>query len=138
MFTITVADQTYELKTNLGTSFQIEEAFKMPLTEIFGKTDSAHVTELIKMLAIAGREDKNPGFRSALLNNWDYTDLQFTVQELLGRLMFSGTDEENERKIEKFPASEAQKNVFREMLGLPKKNISSTPSSSSEQPTASE
>jgi hypothetical protein len=49
--------------------------------------------------------------------------------------MFSGNDEQNEKKIDKFPVGEQQKNAFREMLGLPKKEAVSTEIYSLEQPT---
>ena len=56
--------------------------------------------------------------------------MQYTVQELITRLMFTGTDDEVEAKVEKYPLGETQKNLIRKMLGIPLK--------SSEQPTESE
>lgn len=135
---IEVGTNTYELKTKLGTSIKLEDKFKMPLMDIFSNIEKAEITELLSILAIASvnADDKDfvKKFKEDLTDNWDYTDLQSAVQELLTRLMFSGSDEQNEKKIDKFPVGEEQKNAFREMLGLPIKAVS-TESNLSEQPT---
>lgn len=135
---IEVGTNTYELKTKLGTSIKLEDKFKMPLMDIFSNIEKAEITELLSILAIASvnADDKDfvKKFKEDLTDNWDYTDLQSAVQELLTRLMFSGSDEQNEKKIDKFPVGEEQKNAFREMLGLPIKAVS-TENSLSEQPT---
>ena len=107
--------------------------------DIFSNVEKAEITELLSILAIASvsADDKDfvKKFKEDLTDNWDYTDLQSAVQELLTRLMFSGNDEQNEKKIDKFPVGEQQKNAFREMLGLPKKEAVSTEIYSLEQPT---
>lgn len=135
---ITVGTNDYELATKLGTSIKLEQKFKLPLMEIFSNVEKAEITELLSILAIASvnADDKDfvKKFKEDLTDNWDYTDLQNAVQELLTRLMFSGNDEQNEKKIDKFPVGEEQKNAFREMLGLPIKAVS-TESNLSEQPT---
>lgn len=135
---IEVGTNTYELKTKLGTSIKLEDKFKMPLMDIFSNVEKAEITELLSILAIASvnADDKDfvKKFKEDLTDNWDYTDLQNAVQELLTRLMFSGSDEQNEKKIDKFPVGEEQKNAFREMLGLPIKAVS-TENNLSEQPT---
>lgn len=133
MMIITTGTQEYELKTTLGTAIKIEKKFRMPLTEVFGKLETAEIGELISMLAISADKVNNIEFTNDIQDNWDYTDLQISVQELLIKLMFSGTDEQIEKKLSKFPVSEEQKNVFREMLGLPK--VSLTEKNLSEQPT---
>ena len=135
---ITVGTNDYELKTKLGTSIKLEQKFKLPLMEIFSNVERAEITELLSILAIASvnANDKDfvKEFKDDLTDKWDYTDLQNAVQGLLTRLMFSGNDEQNEKKIDKFPVGEEQKNAFREMLGLPIKAVS-TENNSSEQPT---
>lgn len=131
---ITVGTNDYELATKLGTSIKLEQKFKLPLMEIFSNVEKAEITELLSILAISADKVNDKDFKDDLTENWDYTDLQNAVQELLTRLMFSGSDEQNEKKIDKFPVGEEQKNAFREMLGLPKKDISVL-NSSSEQPT---
>ena len=116
---ITVGANEYELKTKLATSIKLEQKFKLPLIEIFANSEKAEILELISILAIAGDKVNDKDFKEELTEEWDYTDLQNAVQELLTRLMFSGSDEQNEKKIDKFPVGEEQKNAFREMLGLP-------------------
>ena len=131
---ITVGTNDYELKTKLGTSIKLEQKFKLPLMEIFSNVERAEITELISILAISADKVNDLNFKNELLEDWDYTDLQNAVQELLTRLMFSGSDEQNEKKIDKFPVGEQQKNAFREMLGLPIKAVL-IENNSSEQPT---
>lgn len=123
----------YELKTTLGTAVKIENKYKMSLTEVFGKLESAEIHELVCILSTAGGKENDVEFKNVILDNWDYTDLQMAVQELLIKLMFSGTEEQIENKLSKFPVDEHQKNVFREMLELPK--VSLTANNSSEQLT---
>lgn len=130
---IEVGTNTYELKTKLSTSIKLEQKFKLPLMEIFSNIEKAEITELISILAISADKVNDNDFKNDLTDNWDYTDLQSAVQELLTRLMFSGNDEQNEKKIDKFPVGEEQKNAFREMLGLPIKAVS-TENNLSEQP----
>ncbi|HZK22181.1 MAG TPA: hypothetical protein VFC76_07915 [Oscillospiraceae bacterium] len=135
---ITVGTNDYELATKLGASIKLEQKFKLPLMEIFSNVERAEITELLSILAIASvkANDKDfvKEFKDDLTDSWDYTDLQNAVQELLTRLMFSGSDEQNEKKIDKFPVGEQQKNAFREMLGLPIKVVLAE-NSLSEQPT---
>ena len=131
---ITVSNNDYELKTKLITSIKLEQKFKLPLMEIFSNVERAEITELLSILAISADKVNDKDFKNDLTENWDYTDLQNAVQELLTRLMFSGSDEQNEKKIDKFPVGEQQKNAFREMLGLPIKAVL-TENNLSEQPT---
>lgn len=124
---IKVADKEYELSTKLGVSLKIEKNFKLPLTQIFDKISVAEIDELIKIISLSANKLNDKDFTDELLDNWDYSDLQYAVQELLSKLMFTGTAEEIERKVAKYPVGEDQKNMIREMLGIPLK--------SSEQPT---
>jgi len=132
MMTITTGGKIHELKTTLGVAIKLESKFKMPLTEVFGKIESAEINELVSILSVAADKVNDVGFKADVLDNWDYTDLQMSVQELLIKLMFSGTAEQIENKLSKFPVGEQQKNVFRELLGLP---VVLTQSNLSEQPT---
>lgn len=109
----------YELSTKLGVSLKIEKNFRLPLTQVFDKISVAEIDELIKILAIAADKVQDNSFKEQILQNWDYTDLQYTVQELLSKLMFTGTPEEIEEKVNKFPVGETQKNAIRGMLGIP-------------------
>lgn len=127
---IAIAGTDYELSTKLGISMKIEKYFHLPLMQIFDKISSAEIDELIKILSIAAGKQEDKSFKELLLDNWDYSDLQYTVQELLGKLMFTGTPEEVEAKIEKYPVGEEQKNLMRGLVGIPLKL--------SEQPIVSE
>lgn len=125
---ITVGDREYELSTKLGVASAIEKRFHKPLPQIFGLVGDAEIPELITIISLAAGKQNDQTFAQELLNNWDYIELQTAVQQLLAKLMFSGTPEQVESKIEKFPASEEGKNAIRELLGLPKLPNTSTAS----------
>lgn len=125
---ININGKEYELSTKLGISIKIEKKFRLPLTQVFEKIASAEIDELVDILAISANKLNDKDFKSEILDNWDYTDLQTNVQELLARLMFSGDSEEVEEKIKKYPVGENQKNLIRRMLGI-------LPETSSEQHT---
>ena len=127
---IKVNENEYELSTKLGVSLKLEQRFRLPLTQIFDKIAAADIDELIDIISLSAGKLSDKAFRNEILDAWDYTDLQYTVQELIARLMFTGTDYEVEAKVEKYPLGETQKNLIRKMLGIPLK--------SSEQPTESE
>ncbi len=128
---ININGNDYELSTKLGISLKIEKKFRLPLTQVFEKILSAEIGELVDILAISADKINDGNFKENILENWDYTDLQNAVQELLARLMFSGDDDEVNTKIEKYPVGEKQKNLIRRMLGI-------SPPTSSEQPTEQE
>jgi hypothetical protein len=115
---ITVGENTYELSTKLGTVKKIEDAFGIPMNQLFGKIGEATSTELIKMIALAAKGDA-PTIKKQIEEEWDYLDLFERVQELILRTMFAGTPEQNEKKLAKFPAGEDQKNEIRALLGMP-------------------
>lgn len=119
---IKIGKNEYELSTKLGISLKIEKKFRLPLTQVFDKISAAEIDELVDILSISAGKVQDKSFREEILDNWDYTDLQCAVQELLSRLMFTGSDEDIEAKIEKYPVGEAQKNLIRGMLGLPVKS----------------
>lgn len=121
---ITIESNLYKLSTTLGVTREIEKKYKIPVMQIFPKLGEALTDELVDIVCIAaGKVDakngENKDFRQAIFNEWDYTDLLSVVQELVARLMFSGTPEQNEIKLAKFPGSEELKNVLRGFLGMP-------------------
>lgn len=119
---ITAGASHFELNTKLGTVKRIEAAFKLPLIEIFKNIAAAETQEMIKLLAIAADRAGGEPFaelRRAIEDNWDYSDLMGAVQELVAKLQFSGTPEQIEAKLERYPADETQKNALRGLLGLP-------------------
>ncbi|MGN0677616.1 MAG: hypothetical protein ACI4K5_07700 [Ruminococcus sp.] len=121
---ININGNEYELSTKLGISVKIEKKFRLPLTQVFEKIASADIDELVDILAVSANKLNDKEFKTEILDNWDYVDLQSAVQELLARLMFSGTAETVEEKIEKYPVGENQKNMIRRMLGLSPKTLS--------------
>ena len=121
---ININGNEYELSTKLGISVKIEKKFRLPLTQVFEKISSAEIDELVDILAISANKLNDKDFKTEILDNWDYVDLQSAVQELLARLMFSGDSEEVEEKIEKYPVGENQKNLIRRMLGISPKTLS--------------
>lgn len=121
---INVNENKYELSTKLGISVKIEKKFRLPLTQVFEKIASAEIDELVDILAISANKLNDKDFKTEILDNWDYVDLQSAVQELLARLMFSGDSTEVEEKIEKYPVGENQKNLIRRMLGISPKTLS--------------
>ena len=98
---ININGNEHELSTKLGISVKIEKKFRLPLTQVFEKIASAEIDELVDILAISANKLNDKDFKTEILENWDYVDLQSAVQELLARLMFSGDSEEVEEKIEK-------------------------------------
>lgn len=121
---ININGNEHELSTKLGISVKIEKKFRLPLTQVFEKIASAEIDELVDILAISANKLNDKDFKTEILENWDYVDLQSAVQELLARLMFSGDSEEVEEKIEKYPVGENQKNLIRRMLGISPKTLS--------------
>lgn len=119
MMHIQVSDQQYELSTKLGTLRQIESRFKVPMMQLFGKLSEALTEELVEITAIAAGKANDKAFKDMIYAEWDFADLFGTVQELVARLLFSGTPEQNEAKLAKFPAPEQQKNAIRVLLGMP-------------------
>ena len=116
---IDIDGEHYELFTKLGIALAIEKRFKAPLTSLFDKINTAEVPELLDIIAIAAKKEKDSGFKEELLNAWDYTDLLLTVTELIVRMMFAGSADQTESKLEKLSMGETQKNAMRTMLGLP-------------------
>lgn len=129
---ITVNNTDYELKAKLGTALKIENKFKMSLNEIFIKSDTADIDELILMIMIAADKVNDIGFKNEILENWDYSELKGAVDELLARLIFTGTEDEIAKKLKNFPATEQVKQLFARILKISPELIGLT---SSEQVT---
>jgi hypothetical protein len=98
---ITVNGNEYELSTKLGTGKKIEEKFKVPLVQLFGKLGDALSNELTDIIAIAAGKTNDREFMQEIDDNWDYSDLYNTVQELVLRFQFSGSPADIERKLVK-------------------------------------
>ncbi len=124
---ITVGDNQYELSTKLGIGKKIEAAFRMPIMQVFFKLSEAEVDELIKIVAIAADKQTDKQFSADVYEEWDFIDLFNAVQEIVARLLFGGTPEQNEAKLAKFPAPEQQKNWIRGILGLPIPTVPGVP-----------
>ena len=118
--TINLGDKEYTLKTTLGVAVALEQKFKLTLSQIMDKIGTAEIMELIDILKTSAGKDAGEDFSAEALDNLDYTGLMLAVQDLLIELMFSGTPEQNEDKINRlFPGDEQTKNAMREMIGLP-------------------
>ena len=117
--TINLGNKEYTLKTTLGVAVALEQKFKLTLTQIMDKIGTAEIRELIDILKTSAGKDAGEDFSTEVLDNLDYTGLMLAVQELLIKLMFSGTPEQNEDKISRLPGDEQTKNAMREMIGLP-------------------
>ena len=117
---VKINEKEYELSTKLGTAMLIEKKFKIPVKDIFEKLSIATTEELIAMVEIAAKQaDKTVDIATELINNYDYLDLFILVQELVVKIMFAGTAEQNEAKLSKLKFDEEAKNAIRELLGLP-------------------
>lgn len=121
---IKLGEYEIELNTKLKTVRRIEGLFKLPLVQIFRKLEEATLEELVKILAVAADRASGEAFRdfqNLVEAEWDYADLQLAVQELVSRLHFTGTPDQINAKLDRFPMPEASKNAVRELLGLPRK-----------------
>lgn len=117
---ITIAEKDYELSTKMAVGRKLEDKFKQPLPKLFERLGEALTEELITILTVAADKTGDAEFKDAVYDNWDYTDLYSAVQELIVRLMYSGTPEQIEAKFEKSGMPENRKNAIRELLGMPK------------------
>ncbi len=119
MMEITIGKKRYKLKTCLGVAVALEKKFKLPLAQIAQKVDKADIMELLAIIEAAADAECRENIEAEAMEYWDYSDVQVVTNELLLRLMFSGTPEEVERKLSKHPGTDSQKNEIREALGLP-------------------
>lgn len=124
MMQITIGENTYDIRTNLGVSVAIEKEFKQPLVNIMQKFSSdAEIEDLLQIICLGASSDERQSIRQNALEHWDFTDLRNVTNELLIRLSFSGTADEVERKLDKREIGENEKNAIREILGLPLKPV---------------
>lgn len=121
---IEINGQSFELSTKLRAIQKIENEFKAGVDSIFQMLGSARTSELVRIIQLAAQKDDEPAVKEGILEHWDYMDLVMAVSELLINMLFSGTPEQKEKKLDRFPADEESKNEIREMLGLPVKALS--------------
>ena len=114
-----LGDKTIELKTTLGVTRKIEKRFKATAAEVFEHIGAAEIDEHLAILKIAANEESDIDIESYIMENWDYFDIMMATQELVARLVFSGTTEQMDAKVQKYPVTEAQKNSIRGLLGIP-------------------
>ena len=116
---LTIGDTEYTLQTTLGTAESIEIKFQKPLMDVLIGIESAVIKELVTIIAIAAGKIGDSKLNEDIKAHMDYIELQSAVMELLARMMFSGTAEQVEKKLDKFAGGEQAKNVLRGLLGLP-------------------
>lgn len=123
MMTITIGKKEYELKTSLSVAVALEKKAGKPLMQIAASLNDAEVEELLDVIKTAADTEDRQSIGADALECWGLYNAQLAANELLTRLVFSGTTDQIEKNIEKYPVSEAQKNVIRETLGLPTKEL---------------
>lgn len=118
---ITVNGNDYELATTLGVAKALEKKTNKTITNIMAEMSRiATVEEMIDMLKTSLKNKANSKqFEEDIFNDMDFVTIQNTCDTLLMNICFGGTPEEQERKIEDFPASAFRKNVIRKALNLP-------------------
>jgi hypothetical protein len=133
MLILDIGGKEYTLKTTLGVVKTLESKSKKTLNELMAEfAKGATVDEMLATLK-AGCPDKDTAeaLEKDILDNCDLVTIQKHCDEFFIRLCFGGTPEEQEEKIEAFPASPRRKNLIRKALGLPEKEIPSTSEGSS-------
>lgn len=120
---LTINDAKYEMSTKLIVAKKIESKFKLTIMQIFQKLDSAMIDELLDMVLITIAKENDTALRNDIFETLDYLDLFAYVQEVIVRIMFSGTPEQNEKKLQKLQGDEAMKNSIREILGMDSASI---------------
>lgn len=116
---IRVGERAYELKTTLGTTRKIEEHYNGSLSDVMQSVDEMTVDQLSVLLSIAaGQGTGDMELRDAILDNWDYSDLLMAAQGLIARLMYSGTPEQVEAKLDKQGMDEQAKNEMKRLLEM--------------------
>ena len=115
---LTINEENYEMSTKLIVAKKIESKFKLTIMQIFQKLDSAMIDELLDMVLITISKENDQALRTAIFETLDYLDLFAYVQEVIVRIMFSGTPEQNEKKLQKLQGDEVMKDSIREILGM--------------------
>lgn len=119
MFEIDVQGVQLQLDTSLRTIQRMETKFRQPMNAIFAKMEDALVVEMLTILTIGSGEQEGSEVLEHLRNTLDYSDMVLLLNEYVARLMFSGTPEQNEAKMERMGTPEDQKNALRKVLGMP-------------------
>ena len=125
--TITANGKEYILDTSLQTLERIQDRLSKPAAQIFTSINEMTTAKQISLLCIAAGKEGGQTLREDILSdsdNWGMFKITESLEELVAKMLFSGTTEEKERQISKaFGDDEQQKNAVRAMLGLPQKPI---------------
>ena len=122
MLILNVGGTEYTLKTTLGVVKALETKSKKTLNELMAEfAKGATVDEMLATFRAGLVESDYKAFEQDILDNFDLVTIQKYCDEFFIRLCFGGTPEEQEEKIEAFPASVRRKNLMRRALGLPEK-----------------
>lgn len=122
MLILNVGGTEYTLKTTLGVVKALETKSKKTLNELMAEfAKGATVDEMLATFRAGLAESDYKAFEQDILDNFDLVTIQKHCDEFFIRLCFGGTPEEQEEKIEAFPASVRRKNLMRRALGLPEK-----------------
>lgn len=122
MLYIKAGENEYELKTTLGVVKALETKSKKTLNELMAEfAKGATVNEMLATFRAGLPDSEYKAFEQDVLDNFDLITIQKHCDEFFIRLCFGGTPEEQEEKIEAFPASVRRKNIMRRALGLPEK-----------------
>lgn len=125
--------KSYQLRHTLGVAKKLEDKFKKTTTEIMAELKNATIDEMTSMLAIALEDSsQETALKDDLLDHADLFEVSGYCDELLMRICFGGTPQQQEEKIQAFPASARRKDLMRRVLKLP---IPSTSEELSEQAT---
>lgn len=135
---IKIGGSEYELRTTLGVVKALETRSKKTLSELMAEfAKGASVDDMLATLKAGAGTETAKALEQDILENCDLVTIQRMCDEFFIRLCFGGTPEEQEEKIEAFPASPRRRNLMRRALGLPEKEIPSTSGASSGQDTVS-
>ena len=103
---IKIGDNEYELRTTLGVVKALETKSKKTLNELMAEfAKGASVDEMLTTLKAGADKDAAAALEKDILDNCDLVTIQRMCDEFFIRLCFGGTPEEQEEKIEAFPAS---------------------------------
>ncbi len=116
---MTINGTDYEISTKLRVVEAIEQKFRCPFSEMFGRVQTGEVKELIDILSAGVPAEKRQDLKADIEEAWDYMELTMAVNDFCIKAMFSGTPEQIEKKLENFPADEQGKNAIRELLQIP-------------------
>jgi hypothetical protein len=118
MMTIEAGEKSFELQTNLLTVQRMEQTLGVSAMNVFDNLESATVEEFLKILksGFAPKDPQREELEFAVLEHWGMADIFLASQELIAKVMFTGTDAQKEKKMEKLRIPEDRKNALRELL----------------------